>query len=145
MVLRIFRAVWFLSVLASLVSLLYSYASIQGDVYLMGGAGDFLTTNRDSFLYLGMILLALVNASVFPVRALLKDENLQSWFHGLVVTVNIFLIISFSYIHLSSSSEKFDYGRIGFIIYGSVGLMAIWAVACCCFSPVPGIAARPRP
>ncbi|MCI0751916.1 MAG: hypothetical protein L0Y35_08765, partial [Flammeovirgaceae bacterium] len=48
---------------------------------------------------------------------------------GLVITINIFLIVTFSYLQLNNSGEKFDFERIGFIIYGSLILCGLWLLA----------------
>ncbi|HZI26437.1 MAG TPA: hypothetical protein VFD46_15235, partial [Chryseolinea sp.] len=57
------------------------------------------------------------------------NEDLRSWFYGLVVALNIFFIIGMNVISLYNSEEKFDYERIALIIYGSLGLIVLWAAA----------------
>ena len=49
--------------------------------------------------------------------------------YGLIITLNIFFIIGMNFISLYNSEEKFDYDRIALIIYGSLGLIILWAVA----------------
>ncbi|MCI0751316.1 MAG: hypothetical protein L0Y35_05725 [Flammeovirgaceae bacterium] len=127
--LKLFRAVWFLSVFLSMTALLYAYASIQGDILLLEGNETLASASRDSFVYAGMALLALINVSVYLAKAAIKDEVILSWYYGLVITINIFLIVSFSYVQLNSSGEKFDFERIGFIIYGSLFLCGLWLLA----------------
>jgi hypothetical protein len=57
------------------------------------------------------------------------NEDLRAWFHGLLITINLFFVITMSLIGVYNSAEKFDYSRIGFVIYGSVGLILVWALA----------------
>jgi len=44
-----------------------------------------------------------------------------------VVCLNLFLIVAMSFTSLINSGEKFDYPRIGAIIYGSLLLLAAWS------------------
>jgi predicted permease len=62
-------------------------------------------------------------------KKLAPKEDFRTWLHGLVITLNIFFIIGMSFISLYNSTERFDFSRIGFIIYGSVGLVAAWALS----------------
>jgi len=46
-----------------------------------------------------------------------------------MVVLNVFFVMSLSFISLYNSNEKFDYSRIDFAIYGSVILIVVWALA----------------
>ena len=63
-------------------------------------------------------------AKVFAHR-----PDFRTWFYGFMVVLNIFFVMSLSFIALYNSNEKFDYGRIDFAIYGSVILIVVWALA----------------
>ncbi len=127
MALRIFRSIWFLSVLAILAALLYHYAKLPEEVVIGQEEVNFVTISRDAFFYIAVALLACINVTVFVVRKLAqKVEVFQAWFHGLISVINLFLIIGLSLISLFNSNESFRFGEIGFIIYGSMMLIASW-------------------
>jgi hypothetical protein len=131
MVLKIFKAVWFLSVLTVLANLLYIYAGMQQeDIIIQEMESGSVKISRELFFYCSLVIVALVNFMVYLTsKAFAKQEAFRTWFHGLIITVNIFFIITFSLIGTYNSSEVFDYSRIGFAIYGSVILVILWAAS----------------
>jgi hypothetical protein len=135
MYLKIFRVVWFVTLVAFMVALLYGYAGLQEMVtlpYYGGESSKLVTFSKELFFYFFLGLAAFVNALVFIVRGLLKKkefEPFKTWFHGLVITLHIFFIIAISFVGVANSGERFDYSRIGIIIYSSVILIIIWALA----------------
>jgi hypothetical protein len=130
MVLKLLKAMWFLSMLATLGALLYVYASLPQEVLVQDDTDARVAISNEVFFYLAMIFIALSNAMVYVMAKVFKtNEDLRSWFYGLVVALNIFFIIGMNFISLYNSEEKFDYDRIAVIIYGSIGLIVLWAVA----------------
>jgi hypothetical protein len=130
MALRLFRAVWFLSAILVLVDLLYVYAGLPEVVAVQEGAGGQVSLDKELLFYVMLAVVTLVNVFVYLIgKVYSTNELLRAWFHGLVVTLNIFFIITFSLVGLFNSQEKFDYSRIGFVIYGSVGLVVLWALS----------------
>lgn len=130
MVLKIFKAVWFLSMLATLAVLLLNYASLPQDVVVQEDGISQVSINKEAFFYLCMGLLALINVLVFIMNKLyFKQTDFRTWFYGLVITFNIFFIISISLINVYNSSEKFNYNNIAFAVYGSLVLLMGWTVA----------------
>ncbi len=129
MSLRMFKAVWFFSLLGVVVSFMYVYASLPENVILLESDG-VVSISREALFYIVLGLLALINTIVFVFSKLHAkgDADFLSWFYGQIVTLNFFFIIALSYTSLYNSSEKFDYSRIGWMIYGSVGLMIVWAL-----------------
>jgi len=129
MVLKIFKAVWFLSMLLVLVNLLYVYASLPEKVVIQVEGPSLVSVGREGFFYTVTTVVAFVNALVYIVSNIFKkDEDFRTWFHGLVITLNIFFIISLNFIALFNSGEKFDYSRIAFVIFGSIALFILWAL-----------------
>ena len=121
---------WFLSMLATLGALLYVYASLPQEVLVQDDTDARVAISNEVFFYLAMIFIALSNAMVYVMAKVFKtNEDLRSWFYGLVVALNIFFIIGMNVISLYNSEEKFDYDRIALIIYGSLGLIVLWAAA----------------
>lgn len=130
MILKIFRSVWFLSLLGVLATLLLVYASVQETVVVQEEGIRQVILTRDVFFYVALAIMIVVNAMVFLVKKFyLKDEAFRSWFHGLLITFNIFFVVALSLISSFNSGERFDFSRIGFVVYGSVALMVAWAVA----------------
>ncbi|HTE33479.1 MAG TPA: hypothetical protein VK666_24020 [Chryseolinea sp.] len=125
---KIFKAVWFLSMLAALADLLVTYASLPATVVIYDDGIAPYALSRDNFFYMMTALMAVVNAMVFIATKVFKnDVDFRTWFFGLVITLNIFFIITLNFVGLFNSGERFDYQRIDFIIYGSIGLFLVWA------------------
>jgi hypothetical protein len=130
MTLKLFKAIWFLSMLAVLVNLLYVYASLPEQVTLMEEGVETYAIGREQLFYSAMVVMAIANVMVYLFsKSIAPDENFRTWLHGLVITLNIFFIIGLSFISLYNSVEKFDFSRIGFIIYSSVILVIVWALS----------------
>ncbi len=129
MTLKLFRAAWFLSMLAVLANLLYVYASLPELVSLMEKEIETYSVGREQLFYTAMAVTAFANVMVYLFsKKVTPREDFRTWLHGQVITLNIFFIIGMSFISLYNSAEHFDFSRIGFIIYSSVGLVVFWAL-----------------
>ena len=130
MVLKLLKAIWFLSMLATLGALLFVYASLPQEVLVQDDTEARVAISNELFFYLAMLLIAVSNALVFVMAKVFKtNEELRAWFFGLIITLNIFFIIGMNFISLYNSEEKYDYDRIAVIIYGSLALIILWAAA----------------
>ena len=129
MALKMFKAGWFLSLLAVLTVFMLVYASLQETVVIQE-TDKIVSISRESFFYAILGVLAIINVVVFIFMKLYKKghEDFLSWFFGLIIVINLFFIIALNFVNLYNSNEKFDYSRIGFLIYGSVGLILIWTI-----------------
>jgi hypothetical protein len=126
MTLKLFRAMWFLSVLVVLVNLLYVYASLPELVTVQ--ENEKITINREWLFYLLMFSVLLINVLVYLIKMMAQDgENLRAWFHGLIITINIFLIIAMQALNVYNSTEMFDHSRVSMFLMGSLVLILIWA------------------
>jgi len=126
MTLKLFRAVWFLSVLVVLVNLLYVYASFPEMVVVQ--EVERVSIHKEWLFYILVVAIVLINVLVYLFKMMFQEgENLRSWFHGLIITINIFLIISMQALNVYNSSEVFDHNRVRFILTGSLGLILLWA------------------
>lgn len=129
-IMKILRAIWFLSMLTMLGMLLFIYAALPEEVVVQDDGAETVSLSRDAFFYVMLSAGAIVNVLVYLIARLMpKEEAFRAWFYGQVVTLNFFLIIALSFVHLFNSPEVFDYPRIGFIIYGSIGLVVAWALS----------------
>jgi hypothetical protein len=130
MVFRIFRSIWFFSLLAVTVVLLYSYASMPEEVVVKEQGQATITLSRDTFFYIVLSFLAIINVFVFIVaRIMVRNDDFKSWYYGLVTTFNFFFMIGVAFVSLYNSGESYDYSRLEVIIYGSIGLFIAWGVA----------------
>jgi len=143
MILKIFRVVWFFSILGVLGFFMYTYASLPDPIVVMDDT-DQIRVSKETWFYSVLFLVAIFNMFVYVFRALNRSrsvslgqsaaqrqegEDFVSWFYGLVICFNLFMIVSVSYISLFNGGERFEYQRIGVIIYGSVALMIAWTFA----------------
>jgi len=130
MILKIFKGVWFVSVIGLLTTMMLVYASLGETVVIQEDGLDRVTLPRESFFYTVLILSAVVNVTVYLIkRFYLKNEDFRAWYHGLVITINLFLVVSLFLINAFNSGERFDFAGIAFVVYGSVGLIVAWALA----------------
>jgi hypothetical protein len=126
---KIFKAVWFLSMLAVLLILLYAYAGLPVDVVVNENGGSSITVGKENFFYLAAALIAAVNALVFVINNVYrKDPDFRTWFYGLVICLNFFFAVALNFISLYNSGDEFDYSRIEYLILGSTGLFMVWAL-----------------
>jgi len=129
MVLKLFKAVWFLSILATLVIMLFNYAGLPETVVVQEEGPSVLRLSRDTYFYSMLAFVALVNVMVFPIgKVYVRNPDFRSWFYGLIVTLNFFFIVSMNFVGVFNSGEIFDYEQIRYIVYFSVGLFLAWAI-----------------
>jgi hypothetical protein len=128
--LKVFRGFWFLSFLAVFASLLYVYAGLPEDVLIQDDLQERIIVSKETLFYIGLFLLLFINVLVYVVSKLApQNEGLRTWFHGLISTLNLFLIISLFLVNAVNSGEKFNFQNIEFIIYGSLVLILLWAMS----------------
>src|SRR5882672_977670 len=113
MIVKIFKGVWFLSLLVTLTVFMYVYASLPEDIQLAEGKVPF-TMSRNGLFYLTLAVLSIFNVLVFAFSRLYRQKNelLTAWFYGLVTFLHLFLIVALQFFNLYNSNEKFDYNSI---------------------------------
>jgi hypothetical protein len=127
MALKISRGVWLVSILGVLAALLTVYASMPEEVMLLQEGVSYISTTKEILFYVALGMITVANALVFIVSFLYKPhENFRAWFNGLIVIVNIFFVITLFFLNVTNSTERFNYSNIGFLLYGSVALTALW-------------------
>jgi hypothetical protein len=129
MILKIFKAIWFFSLMATLAVFMYIYASVPDFIEL--SADGQLVISREGFFYSTLAVMALFNVLVFIINRLFKKgmEHFVSWFYGLVICLNFFFMIVLGFLNLLNGGERFDFDRLAFLIYGSIGLVVAWIVS----------------
>jgi hypothetical protein len=130
MILKIFRGVWFISLLAVMANLMWVYAGLPEEVVLMEEGGGARSLGREALFYSWLAIIGLLNVLVYVFsKSLTPDEIFRTWFTGLIIALNVFLVIALSYIALFNSSEKFDFSRAGIVVYFGVLLVGGWLVS----------------
>lgn len=130
MILKIFKGVWFFSLMALFVVFFYVYAGLPEEVVFSESEGS-LSISRNGFFFSSIILLAVINVLVFVVRKLLSNGNqsFSSWFYGLIVTFNFFFFTSLGFIHIFNGGDRYDFSNMGPAMYGSLILLCVWMIS----------------
>ncbi len=119
-----------MSLLAVTAALMYGYASMQEYVVVQEAVNGAIRISRETFFYMVLALLTIINVFVFIIaRIMVRSEDFKSWFYGLVITFNIFLIVGIGFVSLYNSGEMYDYARLQPVVYGSIGLLLLWSFA----------------
>ncbi|GAB1446846.1 MAG: hypothetical protein KF860_03435 [Cyclobacteriaceae bacterium] len=129
MVLKIFKAVWFLSLMGFMVIFMYIYASLPEKVVIQEGL-EAVSVSRNMLFYLTLGIVTIINVLVFMISKLYgtRNEPFSIWFYGQIIVLNFFLITVLGYFNVLNSGERFEYERLGIVIYGSIVLIVIWAI-----------------
>jgi hypothetical protein len=126
--LKMFKAMWFLSVVVVLANLLFVYANLPEQIIVMDDPGNQVLS-KEWLFYSIMIAILLINVMVYLFKRMFPDaEPLRAWFHGLVITINIFIIIAMQALNVYNGFEKYDHNRMEIFISGSLGLVIVWSL-----------------
>lgn len=129
MALKLLRAAWFLSVLVVLANLLYVYASLPENVVVQDQETK-LSLSREWVFYIATISILLINVMVYLFKTMFfEQELLRAWFHGLVISMNIFIVIAMQALNVYNSAEVFDHALAGLYLTGSLSLILLVAVS----------------
>lgn len=132
MYLRLSGVLWFVSLIGFLASLLLTYAGLKESVaipYSSNKSALYFSFSRETFFYFFLAVGAVINVMKYVVGGVLskkKHDPFRTWFHGLIVTLHIFFIVIISFVEVLNSGADYRFDSIGFIIYGSVGLIVLW-------------------
>ncbi len=129
MVLKIFKGVWFFSLVGLIITFFYVYAGLPETVTLWEDGP--VSISRNGLFYLSIVVIALVNVMVFIARNLIgkQNEGFTSWFYGLIISINFFFIASLGLINVFNAGDRYDYSRMAPAIYGSLLLICIWIIS----------------
>lgn len=130
MALKILKVIWVFSLLGTIAAFMYVYAGLPENV-IVNENPETISLSREIFFYIVLSVMAVANALVFVVTRIFpeKESDFKAWFYGLIAFANLFFVIGLSFISLYNSNEKYDFGRLGTIIYGSIGLLLVWATS----------------
>ena len=126
--LKMLRALWFLSVVVVLANLLIVYASLPEQVFIGGDNESPQSLSKELLFYALMISIVFINAIVYLFRRMFPEaEDFRAWLHGLLITINTFLIISMHAVNVYNSTDSFEQSRIVIFISGALALILLWA------------------
>jgi hypothetical protein len=130
MAVKIFKFVWFFSLLATVAIFFYVYASLPQDVRVEDADKPF-TISREFLFYIVLGIIGLINVLVFVVAKLFTVEqtDFKSWFYGFVAALNLFFVTVINFVGVFNSGDRYDYSNVGILIYGSIGLIVLWSVS----------------
>ena len=129
MIINIFKGVWFFSLLGLLAVFFYVYASLPESIVVYGDL-EPVRVSKELLFYISISWIAIWNVLVYAVPAIMKPkEKFMWWLLGLIVCLNLFFLITISYINVFNSNERFDYESIGYVIYGILSVLIGWMVS----------------
>lgn len=134
---KIFKVIWFVSLLAIMGVLVYSYASWPEAVYL-NDANPPLSIGKGILFYSVIGLLAIFNMFAFVFPRLKYSNTFMAWYFGMLVCLHFFLISGITFITTFNSMEDYNYANLGPLLYGSFGMLAVWLLA----GPIVALFAR---
>jgi hypothetical protein len=115
--------------MAAMANLMYVYAGLPEQVVVQEEGINTTAISKETVFYVWLAVLGIVNVLVYVFgKKLVPSEALRTWFTGLIICLNLFFIIAFSFIGLYNSSESFDFSRAGIVLYISLGLVGAWIV-----------------
>jgi hypothetical protein len=125
MIIKVFKVVWFVSLLTMTGVFIYCYASWPQEVSLGKEQGSI---DRGILFYACLGLAAIFNALAFVISRMNYSVAFATWFYGLLISFHAFLVSGFIFITILNSLEKYDYARVGPTLYGSMILLIGWIV-----------------
>ena len=126
MVLKIFKVIWIISLLAVCTVFFYAYSTLQDQISL---GLDLPAISKSVFFYGFILILALFNGLAFGAIDLFGASWKKVWFYGLISVLHLFLAATFIFLAIVNSNERYDYNNLGPAVIGSFILFALWILA----------------
>ncbi len=138
---RAVRFSWYFTIMAFLAGFMHAYAYLPEKALVMIDNGKELYISKDNFFFLGIAVFILVNLVVtlsgnslhkrvsmttsvgaeFPTRV-------KTWFFGLTVVFNIFILFSAIIISLINDPESYNLNLFGVILFIPIILLVAWII-----------------
>ena len=129
MINTVFKGVWFFSLMGLLAVFFYVYASLPESVIVYGEL-ETVRISKELLFYISIGIIAIWNVLVYLIPSLMKPSSqFMVWICGLIISLNLFFIMTISYINVFNSNERFNYASIGFVVFGSLALLALWSIS----------------
>jgi hypothetical protein len=108
--------------------LLYCYASWPQSVRFSTVDTD-MSLDKSGLFYGTLGLLGLLNLFAFIFPRIGSADSFMAWFFGVLTCLHIFLVSGMIFITVFNSSERYDFARLGPMLYTSIGLLVSWIIA----------------
>jgi hypothetical protein len=128
MIIKGFKIVWFVSLLTMVGVFIYCYASWPQIVNFSEEEGA-LAIDKGILFYSCLGLAGIFNALVFIITRMKFSMPFATWYYGLVISFHVFFVSMFIFITIFNSLEKYDYSKVGPILYGSMIVLLLWIMA----------------
>lgn len=132
---RFIKVFWFFTLLGGLASLLYVYAGLSQDTQIYLSNVNQLFSNKETFFYVALAILAIQNFAFYALSKNLKYNNeslrtlLINWFISFAGILNIFYIVMVHFVYLINSRADFNFDNFGFLAFVALGLVIAWLLA----------------
>ncbi|MGK7396872.1 MAG: hypothetical protein ACNS62_20010 [Candidatus Cyclobacteriaceae bacterium M3_2C_046] len=141
---KIFKFIWFISLLLFLASFLWVYAYLPGEAQIWAGEDTSrdITISKDMFFYGGLLIFMIINVIFYlfsgvwsknVARNVSQPEfrdfkiNILNWLISFNVVINFFLIISI--ILIGSINQSQPNPAISILMYVGPAFIIIWLIS----------------
>lgn len=122
-----------MTLLTTSALLLFVYAGFREDqvIYL---TNHLAGVNREVFFFLALGTILWVNFMPYALAWTLRKKDqpfiefVKGWLMGLAALLNFFLVVVLGFVHVYNGGERFNYANFGFLVFVSLGLVAIWTL-----------------
>ncbi|MCB0496301.1 MAG: hypothetical protein KDC79_09205 [Cyclobacteriaceae bacterium] len=137
MVFKITNSIRILSIIALVIVFFISYAGLPEQVLVLldGDGAPVQYVTRNLFFYSSLAFIVLGNTLLYVLSAILIASPqkvfrvVANYIVVLTALINLFFIVSLSFISILNSRENFDYTNFAPFFYLSEGLFAVWLMA----------------
>jgi|GEM_PF-2701079 len=129
---NLLRGLGSVSIFVLAAVLLFAYANLPDQVLvLMSETGEPLQyIPKNLFFYAMLSASAVINIALIYLARLVKSsqhfKSMKGWIWILVMMVNMFLMISITFISILNGEENFDYSNFGYLVYVGLGFLVLW-------------------
>ena len=137
MVFKITNSIRILSIIALVIVFFISYAGLPEQVLVLldGDGAPVQYVTRNLIFYSSLAFIVLGNTLLYVLSAILIASPqkvfrvVANYIVVLTALINLFFIVSLSFISILNSRENFDYTNFAPFFYLSEGLFAVWLMA----------------
>lgn len=126
MLLKVFKVIWIISLLAVCAVFFYAYSTLQEQV---GMGMELPAVSKTLFFYSFISIISVFNGIAFGGIHLFELFWKKAWFYGLLTALHLFLSSTFIFLAIINSNERYEYGNLGPTVIGSFLIFVLWILA----------------
>lgn len=126
MVLKVFKVIWIISLLAVCAVFFYAYSTLQEQVSM---GMELPAVSKTLFFYSFISIIAVFNGIAFGGINLFGQSWKKVWYYGVVTVLHLFLSATFIFLAIVNSNERYDYENLGPTVIGSFLFFVLWISA----------------